>query len=113
MTEDASRDGLEWLEAHRGLPVTAAWHVARDAEYLGSLAEQRIEPAEVEEAEPMPVEVEPTAWREGAWMVIYTPSFTRILDQRAVAGARVEDEGERLVIEYGKRRFVLEERDDG
>jgi hypothetical protein len=58
----------------------------------------------------MPVEVEAAAWREGAWLVIYNPNFTRILDGRDMAGARVECDGQRLVIEYGRRRFRLEER---
>lgn len=113
MTEDDARDGLEWLEARRGLPLTAAWHVERDADDLADLAEQGIEPAEAAEAEPMPVVVESAAWCEGAWLVTYNPSFTRILGARAVAGARVEDDAGRLVIEYGKRRFVLQEHDDG
>ena len=113
MTEDAARDGLEWLEEHRGQPLTVDWYIERDADDLADLAEQGIDPAEVEEAEPMPVEVEPAAWCEGAWLVIYNPSFTRILGARAVAGARVEDDAGQLVIEYGKRRFVLQEHDDG
>jgi hypothetical protein len=110
MTEDARRGALEWLEAHRGQPLTADWYIERDPDYLAKLAEQGIDPAEIEEAEPMPVEVEPAAWREGAWLVIYNPSFTRILDGRDIAGARVEHDEHRLVIEYGRRRFVLEER---
>jgi hypothetical protein len=110
MTEDAARGGLEWLETHRGKPLTADWYIERDAEYLTKLAEQGIDPDALEKVEPMPVEVKPAAWREGAWLVIYNPSFTRILDGRDIAGARVEHDEQRLVIEYGRRRFVLEER---
>ena len=101
----------EWLEAHRGQALTADWYIQRDAESLAQLAEQGIDPDD-DEAEPMPVEVMPDAGREGAWLVIYNPNFTRILDARAIVGARVEDDEKRLVIEYGKRRFVLEERRD-
>jgi hypothetical protein len=106
-------DGPQWLEAHRDKPLRADWYIERDAESVRKLAEQSIEPAEIGEAEPMPVEVEPYPGREGAWLVIYSPSFTRIVDRQAVAGARVEDDDRRLVIQYGRRRFVLSERDDG
>jgi hypothetical protein len=86
--------------------------IERDAESLAKLAEQGIDPADDDEAKPMPVNVMPDPGREGAWLVTYNPNFRRILDASAVAGARIEDDEKRLVIEYGKRRFVLEERHD-
>ncbi len=112
MTKDAARDGLAWLRAHRGRPLTADWHIERDAEHLGKLAEQGIDPDEIGGVERVRVKVEPAAWREEAWLVIYNPNFTRILDGRDIAGARVECDGRRLVIEYGRRRFRLEERSE-
>jgi hypothetical protein len=86
--------GLEWLEAHRGKPLAMLW-------YLG----------EVQQTPPIPAHLGPHPNPEGAWP-IDTEGLTRVIDQKAIAAARVADK-HRLVIEYGKRRLVLEERDDG
>jgi hypothetical protein len=84
--------------------LTTDWYVELDAEDLTELAQQGINPAEIEEAAPMPAEVQPDPGHEGAWLVIYSKSLTPIPNRRAIAAARVVDK-QCLVIEYGKRRF--------
>jgi hypothetical protein len=98
MNDEAALEALDWLEASRGKPVTASWYIERDAG--------------IEETAPMPAKVEPAAWREGAWLVVYGNGLMRIIDGRNIALAAVVDK-RRLVIEYGKRRLVLEASEEG
>ena len=99
MTDEAALKALEWLEAHRGMPVTAAWYVERGARIVQAVP-------------PKPASVEPGS--EGKWLVVYGDGMMRILDRREFALFTVVVDEQRLVIEYGRRhgnrRFVLEAR---
>jgi hypothetical protein len=97
MTDEAALEALNWLEAHRGTPVTGAWYVEHDAEI-------------VEAVPPKPAVLE--RGREGRWLVVYGNGMTRILNRREFALFTVVVDEKRLVIDYGRRhgnrRFVLE-----
>jgi hypothetical protein len=94
MSTDGASEGLQWLEAHRDTPLAMVW-------YLG----------EFQQGPPIPAELWLRPHGEDAWLIDRT-GLTRIVDERAIAAARVED-GDRLVITYGKRRLVIEERNNG
>jgi hypothetical protein len=97
MTDEAALEALDWLEAHRGQRVTAAWYVERDAKI-------------VEAVPPKRAKVEPG--RDERWLVVYGNGMTRILNRREFALFTVVVDKRRLVIDYGgrhgNRRFVIE-----
>jgi hypothetical protein len=97
MTDEAALEALDWLEAHRGKPVTGAWYIERDAKI-------------VEAVPPKPAKVEPGC--EGRWLVVYSSGMTRIINRREFALFTVVVEKQRLLIDYGRRhgdrRFVVE-----
>jgi hypothetical protein len=97
MTDEAALEALDWLEAHRGKPVTGAWYAERDAKILVAVPPK---PAQLERG------------REGRWLVVYGNGMTRILNRGEFALFTVVVDKQRLVIDYGRRhgnrRFVLE-----
>jgi hypothetical protein len=97
MSDEAALEALDWLESHRGKPVTGAWFVERDAKMLQAVP-------------PTPATLQ--RGREGRWLVVYGTGMTRILNRKEFALFTVVVDRQRLVIDYGRRhgnrRFVLE-----
>jgi len=94
MTDEAALEALDWLEAHHGKPVTAAWYT----EHNGKLV-QRVQPKSGKIG----------SWSDGRWFLTYSSGLMRIIDRRQFASCPVVVDKRRLVIDYGgKGRFVIE-----